>query len=237
MKHTSSSLAATIGIALILHLMGCTEGSPSEESIAANASETPRASGDTDLYAQIETNRGTFKIRLRPDLAPVGNANFVNLVQRGFYHGLEVNAANRTSASFGLGNTVPIFTVANEYSTELIFDRPGIVAWTFLDTKRGTTDQISHPTRFFVTKAPNEPWTFQYSPFAEVVEGQDQVTQAKPGDWIRSIRIIGDPEPLLQEHAELIQNWNKALRLAGYYAPGEMDELNKDVAPPFVNSN
>lgn len=237
MNSTAPSLIATTGIALILLFTGCSGGSASKDETGSEVPETPQASNDTDLHAQIETNRGTFKIRLRPDLAPLGTANFINLVQRGFYHGLEVNAANRTSASFGLGTTVPLFTVESEFSPQLTFDRPGIVAWTFLDTKKGTTEQISHPTRFFVTKAPNEPWTFQYSAFAEVVEGQDQVTQARPGDWIRSVRIVGDPGPLMQEHAELIQKWNVALRLAGQYAPGEMEEINKDVTPPFVNSN
>ena len=237
MQNTATSLLTAAVMALILHLAGCSKGTPENDETGAKAPETARSSSDTDLYAEIETNRGTFKIRLRPDLAPLGTVNFVNLVRRGFYHGLEVNAANRTSASFGLGSTVPIFTVQSEYSPKLTFDRPGIVAWTFLDTKKGTTNQISHPTRFFVTKAPNDKWTFQYSAFAEVTEGQDQVGQAQPGDWIRSIRIIGDPEPLMQKHADLIRKWNVALRLAGQYAPGEMDELNKDIAPPFVNSN
>ena len=40
------------------------------------------------LVAVMETNKGTIRLNLYPDEAPMTVANFVNLVQRGFYDGL-----------------------------------------------------------------------------------------------------------------------------------------------------
>jgi peptidyl-prolyl cis-trans isomerase B (cyclophilin B) len=46
--------------------------------------------GDTrmSLIAHFETDRGPIRIELHADKAPLTVANFVNLVQRGFYNGL-----------------------------------------------------------------------------------------------------------------------------------------------------
>ena len=40
------------------------------------------------LVAVMETNKGTIRLDLYPEQTPVTVANFVNLVQRGFYDGL-----------------------------------------------------------------------------------------------------------------------------------------------------
>ena len=40
------------------------------------------------IKAVFETSKGTIRVDLLPDEAPVTVANFVNLVSRGFYDGL-----------------------------------------------------------------------------------------------------------------------------------------------------
>ena len=231
------SLWTAVYLVGILYSASCSEGSKPESANQTKAAPEAASSDYGELFAVIETDKGSFKMRLRPDIAPMSTANFINLVQRGFYHGTEVVASNRISASYGLREPVPLYQVQNEYSPELVFDRPGIVAWTFLDTKAGNTNQISHPTRFFIAKEPNEKWTFSFCPFAEVVEGQDQVNGAQPGDWIRSVRIVGEWEPLLDQFRSEVPKWNSALRLAGHYSPGELDGETRDVVPPYINSN
>ena len=197
----------------------------------------PPAGSEHELLAEVELGTGVFTIRLRPDVAPRSVANFVNLVRRGFYHGREVIGSNGSSASFGRPDRLPNYRVANEYSPDLLFDRPGIVAWTFLDTKEATSNQIAHPTRFFVSKAPNQAWNFSFNPFGEVVANQEVVSEARPGDWIRSIRLVGDWEAFLAGHEVAVASWDQALRGSGHLAPNESMGSPPSTTGPGVSSN
>ena len=105
-------------------LSGCDSGEGPETGAQPVSSE---------LKAVVSTDRGEFTILLRPDLTPVAVANFVNLAENGFYHGKEVANANPASFSVGPSRNTPNYTITPEYTTELLFDRPGIVAWTFID--------------------------------------------------------------------------------------------------------
>ena len=197
----------------------------------------PDTGSENELLAEVELGTGVFTIRLRPDVAPRSVANFVNLVRRGFYHGREVIASNGSSASFGRPDRLPNYRVANEYSPDLLFDRPGIVAWTFLDTREATSNQIAHPTRFFVSKTPNQAWNFSFNPFGEVVENQQVVAEARPGDWIRSIRLRGDWKGFLAGHEEAIASWDQALMGSGHLAPDESTGRPPSTTGPGVSSN
>lgn len=220
----------------MMSLASCSgEAGPEPTDSSPQADGSPSA--NDELLAVVETDRGSFRMRLRPDIAPMGTANFINLANRGFYHGKEVVASNRISTSYGQGDPTPLYNIKNEYSPKLVFDRPGIVAWTFQDTKTGTTNQISHPTRFFIAKEPNDKWTFAFCPFAEVIEGQEIVNGAQAGDWIRSVRIIGETGPLMTRYAESIAKWNNALRLAGHFSPDELQDGGMQIPPPFFSSN
>ena len=220
----------------LMTLVSCSDGTqPASPESEKQVEGTP--SGNAELLAVVETDRGSFRMRLRPDLAPMSTANFINLANRGFYHGKEVVASNRISTSYGQSVPAPRYNITNEYSPKLVFNRPGIVAWTFQDTKVGTTNQISHPTRFFISKEPNDKWTFAYCPFAEVVEGQDVVNAAQAGDWIRSVRIIGETDALMARYADSVAKWNNALRLAGQFSPDELEDGGTQIPPPFINSN
>ncbi|MCC6757980.1 MAG: peptidylprolyl isomerase, partial [Arenimonas sp.] len=43
----------------------------------------------SDLTAVLNTEKGPIRLKLFADVAPVTVANFVNLIQRGFYDGLK----------------------------------------------------------------------------------------------------------------------------------------------------
>ena len=177
--------------------------------------ESPQSVGATsssELKAVVSTERGQFTILLRPDLAPVAVANFVNLAEKGFYHGAEV--ANANAASFSVGNKkyrTANYTILPEFTTELLFDRPGIVAWTLMDDPVMVENFIPHPTRFFITKTAQPPWNLKYTSFGEIVEGLDTVQATTKGDWIKSIRIVGDSKAALAPHAQQIETWNAAI--------------------------
>ena len=43
----------------------------------------------SDLTAILTTDQGTIRLKLFADIAPLTVANFVNLIQRGYYNGLK----------------------------------------------------------------------------------------------------------------------------------------------------
>ena len=200
-------------------LVSCGKKDPAGISEDTRGDEQAR-SEPGPLSAVVQTDAGQFVIKLRPDIAPMSVANFCNLADRGFYHGHEVSNANSVCLSIGRSANVPMYTVESEYSTQLLFDKPGVVAWTFVDTPEATEQFVPHPTRFFITIKPQDTWNLQYVPFGEIAEGQDVLGRMAKGDWIRSIRIVGDTGCLEETYAPQIDNWNKSLDAAGHPRAG-----------------
>ena len=71
---------------LLLALCACGNTAPTPTS---TPTPTPAASPDPDkVNVVIETEKGTIKAELYPDVAPITVANFQKLVSEGFYDGL-----------------------------------------------------------------------------------------------------------------------------------------------------
>ena len=151
-----------------------------------------------DYKATIETPRGDILIQLRPDLAPETVNNFVFLAQEGFYDGLTWHrvldgfmAQGGDPAGDGSGG--PGYTIRDEFTSEVLFDQPGIVAM----ARPQMPDSAG--SQFFITTAAAEFLNEQYTVFGEVLEGQDivddiplrdpQMDPPEPGEEIISISI------------------------------------------------
>jgi peptidylprolyl isomerase len=165
---------------------------------AANPADAPAAATGDNPTATITTPRGEIVIRLLPDIAPQTVENFVTLANDGFYDGL---TWHRVIEGFmaqggdpaGDGSGGPGYTIPAEFTNEIQFDRPGIVAM----ARRGN-DINSAGSQFFITTAPAPHLNSQYTIFGEVIEGQDVVndiplrdpmTATEPGEEIISITI------------------------------------------------
>ena len=199
----------------------CDRGSSSEEvAKAATASTTTSDSATSNaprgpIRAVVRTVKGDFTIELRPEAAPVSCANFVNLVQRGFFDGLPFYRHSTVIRQVGNPHGdeelrwEPGYRLTPEFSPDLKFDRPGMVGMVRI------ADDVRSPVRpneFFVTTKPQtERFTFVFPIFAEVIEGQSVVNSLKKDETIVRIEIEGDPSPLLADHADLITEWNKRL--------------------------
>ena len=148
--------------------------------------------------ATITTPRGPIVIKLRPDIAPQTVSNFVFLSRQGFYNGL---TWHRVIEGFmaqggdpdGTGAGGPGYTVPEEFTEQILFDRPGIVA-----TARRSDTTDSSGSQFFITTAPADSLNAQYTIFGEVIEGQaivdsiplrDPQAAAAPGEQILKIDI------------------------------------------------
>jgi peptidyl-prolyl cis-trans isomerase B (cyclophilin B) len=191
------------------------DSAPSTPTTAPAADVDAQPSPPGPVEAIVHTTSGDFRFLLRPDVAPVACANFVNLVQRRFYDGLEFyrhsrvirqtgNPLNDENQRWECG-----YRFMPEFSPDLKFDQGGMVALTRL-----VDDDASpvRPNEFFVTTKPqSERFTFKYPIFGVVVEGQEVVNAIPKGGRIESIELIGDPAPLLTPFAEIVASWNQAL--------------------------
>jgi peptidylprolyl isomerase len=150
--------------------------------------------------ATIETPRGNIVINLRPDIAPQTVNNFVFLARQNFYNGLTWHrvlpgfmAQGGDPAGDGTGG--PGYSIPAEFTSQILYDRPGIVAMA------RSSDPDSAGSQFFITTAPAPSLNEAYTIFGEVTEGQDIVNgiplrdpsnpadTATPGEAILGITI------------------------------------------------
>lgn len=196
---------------LAVLLIGC--GDSATQPVSPVAPLTMLDQGP--LFATAETDRGTFRFNLRTDRAPISCANFVNLVQRGYFEDLSFYRHSRVIRQVGNPfndedeRYYPGYSIAPEFAADLKFDRGGMVAMVRLGDD---PTAMVRPNEFFVTTKPqSERYTFKYPIFGEVVEGQEVVVGLLKDDRIRRITIEGDPTPLLEVHADRVSGWNAAL--------------------------
>jgi len=165
----------------------------------------------TTLQAVFETSKGTIRVNLMPEHAPVTVANFANLVRRGFYDGLKFH---RVIADFmiqggcplGTGTGGPGYRFEDEFDPSLRHDRPGRLS--MANAGPGTNG-----SQFFITHVPT-PWLDDaHTVFGEVLGSADQdvVNAIAQGDVIKSIEIQGDVDDLLASMEDRIAAWNKVL--------------------------
>ena len=126
--------------------------------------------------ATITTKFGKIVVKFFPDLAPMHVKNFITLAEAGFYDGTPFH---RVIPGFmiqggdptGTGSYNPGFTIPDEFSPSLRFDRPGRLAMANIGQKN-TGD-----CQFFITDGPTPSLNNVHTIFGQVVEGQGIVTK------------------------------------------------------------
>ena len=165
----------------------------------------------SDLTAVFNTDRGPIRLKLFADIAPLTVANFVNLIQRGYYDGLKFH---RVIPDFmiqggcpnGVGNGGPGYRFEDECSPKARHDKPGVLS--MANAGPGTNG-----SQFFITHTATSWLDGKHTVFGEVVSAADQavVDAIRQGDTIQSAVIEGDSGSLLASQAERITQWNAAL--------------------------
>ncbi len=165
------------------------------------------------LEALIKTSKGIIRLKLFADKAPLTVANFVNLVQRGFYNNLNFHRVIKDfmiqgGCPQGTGTGGPGYKFRDEFSTELRHDRPGILSM-------ANSGPNTNGCQFFITHVPT-PWLDgHHSVFGAVAGEEDMavVNSIAQNDRIESITIDGDGSPLLEafkaDGAAWNEKWNK----------------------------
>ncbi|MBX9568368.1 MAG: peptidylprolyl isomerase [Candidatus Obscuribacterales bacterium] len=146
-----------------------------------------------DPIVVIQTTKGPITIRLFKQYAPITVANFMDLVQRGFYNGIRWHrvvpgfviqagcpkgdgTGGFVDPQSGKPRTVPL-----ELHQRLRHNAPGVVAMA-----RFGNDPNSASSQFYITLAPKQQLDNKYSVFGGVLSGMDTVQKITAND-----RILG----------------------------------------------
>ena len=191
---------------------------PSDSKPAVEGPGTSDAKKDAPahppIYAIFDCESGSFRAELATKQAPRLCANFINLVNRGYYDGMPWRDFSRVVRQTGVNGTAdPAYTIPRELSKDLLFDKPGRLCYS--NNSEDVATARSKPTRIFVTVLPQERWNLQYAVFGVVVEGLDVAIKLKDGEKIIRIRIEGDYKAHQERYAKLIAQWNAELDKVG----------------------
>ncbi len=140
--------------------------------------------------AIFDTNKGSFKIELYADKAPLTVGNFIKLVDQGFYNGLIFHRVIpdfmiQCGCPHGTGRGGPGWTIRDELHPDLKHDSKGILSMANAGPNTGGS-------QFFVTVAPT-PWLDKHhSIFGKVVEGLDVIDTIAKVDTGRNDKPLQD---------------------------------------------
>jgi peptidyl-prolyl cis-trans isomerase B (cyclophilin B) len=163
------------------------------------------------ISAIIKTDKGVIRLQLFADKAPLTVANFVNLVQRGFYNNLNFHRVIKDfmiqgGCPQGTGTGGPGYKFRDEFCTELRHDKPGILSM-------ANSGPNSNGSQFFITHVPTSWLDDHHSVFGAIVGEEDMqvVNSISQNDRINGITIEGDVAPLLAACKSDLAVWNEKL--------------------------
>jgi cyclophilin family peptidyl-prolyl cis-trans isomerase len=122
-------------------------------------------------FAVMQTNKGTLRIKLMPDVAPMHVTSFLYLAKLGFYDGLSFHRVipgfmAQGGDPLGNGTGGPGYTFDGEFKADVKHDRPGRLS--MANAGPGTDG-----SQFFITFVPT-PWLDgKHTIFGTVVDGKD----------------------------------------------------------------
>ena len=160
-----------------------------------------------EINVLIETSKGDIWFELNARAAPTTVANFINLVNRGFYdaltfHRYERNFMIQGGDPLGTGLGGPGYQFSGE--TILKHNQPGILS--MANSGPGTDG-----SQFFITHLATPHLDGLHSVFGKIVSGQNVVNQLRRRDLITKISVEGDYSALLERKAAQLEEWNGIL--------------------------
>tara|TARA_B100001142_G_scaffold294165_1_gene314196 strand:+ start:73 stop:567 length:495 start_codon:yes stop_codon:yes gene_type:complete len=162
------------------------------------------------MQANIQTNKGTIKLKLFYDQAPITVSNFINLSNRGYYNNLNFHRVIddfmiQGGCPQGTGMGGPGYQFTDEFHPDLKHDKGGVLS--MANSGPGTNG-----SQFFITHLAT-PWLDNnHTVFGEVIDENslDIVNQINQGDQITSIVIEGEL-PADDAIGKIIKAWNEVL--------------------------
>ena len=142
-------------------------------TLTACGQEEKKAAPAEPATAVFNTSMGDFEVKLATDKAPKTTANFIKLAEKGFYDGL---VFHRVIDDFmiqggdpnGNGTGGPGYTIADEFSSSLLHDGPGVISM----ANRGPNTGGS---QFFITLRDCKWLDGKHAVFGKVTKGMEVV--------------------------------------------------------------
>ncbi len=161
------------------------------------------------MQALITTPKGTIRIELHADKAPLTVANFTNLAKRGYYDGLTFhrvidNFMVQGGDPNGTGSGGPGYKFEDEIHSELKHTGPGILSM-------ANAGPRTNGSQFFITHVETGWLDGKHTVFGKVTEGQDVVNKIAQGDKMTKVEIEGDTASLEEKMADRLKQWNEIL--------------------------
>jgi len=150
-------------------------------------------------YWVLGTNKGTIKIRLMPDVAPMHVTSTIYLTQKGFYDGITFHRiipgfVAQGGCPFGNGTGGPGYQYDGEFSDTVKHNKPYMVS--MANAGSGTDG-----SQFFITFASASHLDGKHTIFGEVVGGKDVVDKLETYG-----STDGTPkETIIIEHAAIVE--------------------------------
>ncbi len=143
-----------------------TQSNINSETKTKRMEEEPKKA---NRFVVIETSMGTIKGELFEDLAPITTANFIKLVEKGYYDGLIFhriipNFMVQTGCPEGTGRGGPGYSIQDEFGAGLKHDKPGVFSMANAGPNSGGS-------QFFITHVPTTWLDGKHAIFGQVVEG------------------------------------------------------------------
>jgi len=140
--------------------------------------------------AKISTDKGDMIVELYDDATPITVKNFVDLIQKKFYDGLNFHRVipgfvAQGGCPNGIGNGGPGYTIPCETSSPRQFHDKGVLSMAHAGPNTGGS-------QFFIchNRQNTQHLDRMHTCFGKVVEGTEVIDQIKQGDKINSITII-----------------------------------------------
>ncbi len=158
-----------------------------EDQTAMTSEQTAKIVDDKTLpQVLIKTDKGDIKLELYEDDAPNTVANFINLIEKGYYNGLTFH---RVIADFMIQTGDPTGTGAGGpgYSFKDEFSSRKHQTGTLSMANRGPN---TNGSQIFITHKPT-PWLDgKHTVFGQVLEGQDVVDKIEQGDKMLKVTVL-----------------------------------------------
>lgn len=198
---TKLAIFAGIVVFAAAALTGCAQEQPRAGAGTAGTAGTQGTAAEK-TYAVFETSKGTFRIQLFTERAPLTAKNFIDLARKGFYDG---QIFHRVIDGFmiqggdplGTGRGGPGYTIKDEFHPRLTHDGPGILSMANAGPNTGGS-------QFFIT-LDKTPWLDgKHAVFGKVTEGLEVVkaigktptgANDRPVDAVTVNKVIIEEKP------------------------------------------
>ncbi len=170
---------------LLMSSFGPTFAAPSVKGLIPGFKKEAKPDEPVVIF---ETDKGNFKLKIFKEDVPATAENFLALVENGFYDGLTFHRYERDFCvqggdPTGTGTGGSKKHIPLEISPKLRHDKAGMVGMAH------TSDPNSGASQFYVIFKPTSFLDDDYTVFAQVIDGMDNVIKLRQGDKMTKVYL------------------------------------------------